>query len=181
MAKILAGIMLALAGLTAGARADCGGAGEVWARSDGPLEIRASKGPGAAGSGGYVFEGRLAGAPVWRVTADYGCSNGIPFCSVSVPMSSGDPVDAPETVVGEPGRPEYVVFADLSLNIRYAQLHSADAPVVKAEVVDAQALAKLGGREAIMLPDYFEFAGCAANGGAVETNGTPSPKRDAGG
>ncbi|RYG45227.1 hypothetical protein EON79_13130 [bacterium] len=160
---------LAFFALCTAARADCGNAGEVWSSIDGPLEVRAYKGPGVVTSGPYFFDGRVGGKLAWRVTAEYACSNGVPFCSVTVPMSSGDPVTAPETVVGPEGSPEYVVFADLAQWIGYRRFHAVEPLTVKADVFDVKAFASLGDDPQVSLPNFLKIAGCSKGNGDYET------------
>lgn len=167
MSRIVAAVSAFLA-LCATAHADCGDAGEVWTSLDGPLEVRAYKGPNVVTTGPYFFDGRVGDKLAWRVTAEYACSNGISICSVTVPMSSGEPITVPETIVGSQGSPDYVVFATLEQSVAVRRFHATEPLTVKADVFDVKAFASLGDDPQVSLPNFLRFAGCSKGNGEFE-------------
>lgn len=169
----IASFVLMVAAASSSAEAKCGLVGEVWNTTDGLIEVRAYKGKDVLTTGPYFFEGRLNDKLVWRVTGEYACSNGIVRCSVKVPMSSGDPVIVPETIVGDSEKPEYVVFADLDQTTAWFQFHSNGPLAIRADIFDIKALASLDQQYPIRLPNYLKFAGCSSGDGGY----VPDPDR----
>lgn len=64
----------------------------------------------------YAFEAIENGSPIWSFSAEYGCSQGIPFCGVTLDTSKG-PYDLPVEFVKATNGEKYVVISQASQSL----------------------------------------------------------------
>lgn len=94
---------------------------------------------------------------IWRINADISCSNGVVFCGLSVPLESGETIDAGFTTIYEEAKhAKYVIFDHLKQTTFRTQVYGTDPGVIKLE-----AASKINQEDnPITLPSVFKFAAC---------------------
>ncbi|WP_279482288.1 hypothetical protein [Aureimonas sp. SK2] len=146
-----AAIMLSL---TAAAAETCEGQGMVWSGKQGKNEVRLYT-PPSSPAGTYIFEGMTGGKPSWRVEADYACSNGDVICSLSIPLlGERSSLDVDEESIYEGGSPKYLIFANLSQHVAYAQRSGGAVQIKRYD--------KKASGETVALPNSYAFKGCGS-------------------
>nr|WP_321980135.1 hypothetical protein [uncultured Cohaesibacter sp.] len=76
----------------------------------------------------YAFEAIENGSPVWAFDTEYGCSQGIPFCGITLDTSKG-PYDLPVEFVKAANGEKFVVISQASQSLASSYMRVPDFDV----------------------------------------------------
>ncbi len=94
----------------------------------------------------------------WRVKATEECSPSSGECSLFVPLTNGEHIDADIAAINEGGKLQYLVFAHLHVNGYHAYRYQPDLPEIVATWFRPKPPENQ--KPHILLPNAYKFIGC---------------------
>ncbi|MDY8108045.1 hypothetical protein U0C82_02630 [Fulvimarina sp. 2208YS6-2-32] len=110
-----------------------------------------------------IFEGWNGTTMQWKATTDYGCSNGISACYITVPMARADDITGQVLYIEENGQYPYLAMPEVWHQVAWIQVHQMSEPSVKAGWFDP-AISRED-RPMIKIPPHMKAAGCVSERG----------------
>ena len=127
---------------------------------DGVGRIVAYRSTMTGSSGTLMLEGWTGQALIWRIKARRACRDGGADCSVRIPLTNGEFIEATETTIGEDGRPSYLILADLEKSSFEEQVLSAQEPSIG---LDWSSYDASTGQPVIVLPSVYKADDCRSD------------------